>query len=412
MALAQVYDAYVDAAGSIGDYTEVSDAITDTKRTTYVKTGSYSTFTQDQNQSEIIFEPGCTITGAVTLSGENASIVFGNGIDIQGVLTITGVGCFVEFENGGDIDGIDIDAASVRSYLNGGGLGTISDGGTSVQGLLLDGDDSIVENISLDTTTGSSGESACDINADRSVLSNCKIIDSEEDGITCLGTDNIMIGITMLDADVSSVLVSGPRNILIGSNLAGAVTSVSIGSLGDDSIIYGNICGKGISVNATGENCVIGGNRVLTNAIADSSGTSTVALNDQGTASCAVTGTLQSAGATESEIVSGGKTLILTLTNATWRNISTSDFATAFQTLLTGDQDGNTVGWDDVKTTILASGAMARTSDTVFTITLAAAATYNIAAGETITLADLDDTVLESESAITPDDTSYSITTV
>jgi len=110
-------------------------------------------------------------------------------------------------------------------------------------------------------------------------------------------------------------------------------------------------------------------------------------------------------------VVAGGKTLILTLTAASWRNQAAGTLATAFQALLTGDEGGGQA-WEDHKATILASGTVVRTSATVMTITYAAAGSYDIASNDTITLAALDETVLESETSITANDTSYLITFV
>jgi len=101
--------------------------------------------------------------------------------------------------------------------------------------------------------------------------------------------------------------------------------------------------------------------------------------------------------------------LILTLTNAVWQNIPASDFATAFQVLMIGNHS-EANDWNNEKSTIIASGAFVRTSDTVLTITLQAAASYSITTTvELVSLVNIGDTVLASESSLTPDEDIYAI---
>ena len=161
--------------------------------------------------------------------------------------------------------------------------------------------------------------------------------------------------------------------------------------------------GDEIEIDTNGENCVVVANRVF-GTIDDNSGTSTVMYNDLGTATCTVTGTLAD-GCNESDIVAGGETLILTLANAVWQNPLTDAL---FEALLSGDlAEANS--WNNEEGTIM-SGAVARTSDTVVTITLAAAAAYSISGNETVSLANLAGTVLGSEDSITPDVVDYVVT--
>lgn len=100
----------------------------------------------------------------------------------------------------------------------------------------------------------------------------------------------------------------------------------------------------------------------------------------------ALTGTAIAGGVLESEIVTGGETLIITLTGDTWKSTVGADNAitTALIAGITGD-DAGANGWDDEVTITHAN--VARTSDTVVTITLPAAAAYAIAANETVTVA-------------------------
>jgi len=103
-------------------------------------------------------------------------------------------------------------------------------------------------------------------------------------------------------------------------------------------------------------------------------------------ASVAVTGTA-AAGLTESQVVTGGETIILTLTNSTWVAAGAT-FDAQRQNIIDGlDSDGvEATGWNTLIRDAMDVSAVVRTSDTVVTITLPAAATYDITADETVTV--------------------------
>ena len=106
-----------------------------------------------------------------------------------------------------------------------------------------------------------------------------------------------------------------------------------------------------------------------------------------GVPSVAVTGTAVAGGVTEGEIITGGETIILTLTNDTWHADVGSDSAATTALIAGLDSDGaETAGWDAVVKANLVFGDVARTSDTVVTVTLGAEPTYQITADETITV--------------------------
>jgi hypothetical protein len=103
-------------------------------------------------------------------------------------------------------------------------------------------------------------------------------------------------------------------------------------------------------------------------------------------ASAAITGTITSS-ATEADIVSGGETIIITLTNDTWVTAGTA-FDAQRQNIINGldSAQSETYGWDaEVKAKIAVTDVV-RTSNTVATITLDAEAAYSITANETITV--------------------------
>lgn len=104
-------------------------------------------------------------------------------------------------------------------------------------------------------------------------------------------------------------------------------------------------------------------------------------------ASAAVSGTIVAGGVLESEIIAGGETLIVTLTNDTWVATVGADNAIT-QAVIDGlDSDGTApAGWDAVVKAGLTYTAVTRTSDTVLTITLPAFASYVIPSDETVTV--------------------------
>lgn len=103
------------------------------------------------------------------------------------------------------------------------------------------------------------------------------------------------------------------------------------------------------------------------------------------TRSAAISGTA-TASISETDIVAGGKTIIITLTSEKW--VSAAWFDAIRQDIINGldSAQSEATGWDAVVKAGLATTAVVRTSDTVVTITLSAFATYDITAQETITV--------------------------
>jgi hypothetical protein len=103
-------------------------------------------------------------------------------------------------------------------------------------------------------------------------------------------------------------------------------------------------------------------------------------------AAAAVTGTA-TAGIDEADVVAGGETIIVTLTGDTWV-ASGATFDAIRQDIIDGldSAQAEALGWNNEVRDNLAVTDVARTSDTVVTITLSAQASYNITAQETITV--------------------------
>lgn len=92
-------------------------------------------------------------------------------------------------------------------------------------------------------------------------------------------------------------------------------------------------------------------------------------------------------GLTESEVVDGGKTIILTVAGDTWVTAGAT-FDAQRQAIIDGitSAQSEAAGWNAEVRDAMAVTAVVRTSDTVVTVTLPAAAGYDVDANETITV--------------------------
>lgn len=102
-------------------------------------------------------------------------------------------------------------------------------------------------------------------------------------------------------------------------------------------------------------------------------------------ASVSLSGTVTSS-ITEADIVAGGKTIILTVTNDTWVTAGAT-FDGQRANIIAGltSAQSELLGWNNVVKVLQNVTGVVRTSATVVTITLDAFATYDISAQETIT---------------------------
>ncbi len=102
--------------------------------------------------------------------------------------------------------------------------------------------------------------------------------------------------------------------------------------------------------------------------------------------SIALTGTA-TASITEADVITGGKTIILTVTNDTWVAAG-GTFDAQRQNIINGltSAQSEALGWNNVVKALQGVAGVVQTSGTVVTITLDAQATYDITATETITV--------------------------
>ena len=103
--------------------------------------------------------------------------------------------------------------------------------------------------------------------------------------------------------------------------------------------------------------------------------------------SAALTGTI-TASVNEADIVAGGKTSIITLTNDKWIAAGAGSFDLQRDEIIAGfdSAQSEALGWDLVPKATQSLGGVVRTSDTVVTVTWDAFGTYNITAQETVTV--------------------------
>ena len=151
--------------------------------TLLVKSGSYAGWTTSTDNARIRLEPGTTITSAIVLSGDNVTLECGPGCDIQAAITLSGTHGSLLCKNGVDTDGIAV--TGTECFVDGGGWGTIHDGGTTSAGIKIgtSSDDALVLNMASDNTLAQSGLSAVLDQSDRTVFSGVKVIDSDDDEI-------------------------------------------------------------------------------------------------------------------------------------------------------------------------------------------------------------------------------------
>lgn len=105
-----------------------------------------------------------------------------------------------------------------------------------------------------------------------------------------------------------------------------------------------------------------------------------------GFATVTLTGTITAA-TVESDIVTGGKTIVLTVAGDTWVSAGAT-FDAERQNIINGmtSAQSELLGWNNVVKALQGVAGVVRTSDAIVTITLDAQATYNITATETITV--------------------------
>ena len=283
----KTHDLLIDAAGG-GDATVIQTGL-DTMGdafTAFIKQGTYAAgFTEASSGVRIFVEPGTVIQAAIILSGDDITLILGSHCDVTAVITLSGNNCSLICMNGVDIDGVVL--SGDKCLVDGGGWDTLIDGGVANEGLTVSGDDCIVRNISVQTTGGGGQafHALSDAGARNSFVT-IKVVDSDNVSMQLSGTgDVLVVGCVIPDSDSAGIFVAGQRGRVMDNYIASGVAGagIQLTGAGDNSVVVGNIVDaptNTLVVDAAAENCVVVGNRV-DGAVNDSSGTSTVADNDE-----------------------------------------------------------------------------------------------------------------------------------
>ena len=195
--------------------------------------------------------------------------------------------------------------------------------------------------------------------------------------------------------DVSITQSAGTITISGGTQVLSSVQNASLTQVAGTITVSGGTQ----SANATrlvsisqlaGTVTVSGGTQTVQSVqnvqVSQSAGTITVSggTQSENAVSAVLSGTITTA--LESDIVAGGKTIILTLTGDTWV-ASGATFNAQRQNIINGitSAQSETFGWNLVPKMLQSVSGVVRTSNTVVTVTLDAFPTYNVTSDETIT---------------------------
>jgi hypothetical protein len=278
------YDGVVDVGGG-GNWTTIQagdDALDGGDFTMLVKGGTYTAgVTVSTGEARIVVEPGTVIQGAIVLSGDNVTLELGAGCDVQSTVTLSGNNCSLICQNGVDLDGIIV--SGNFGFVDGGGWDTLSHGGSANDGISVSGTDTIVQNISAQTSGG--GYDACESSGERTTFDKIKVVGADRFGFLASADEVKILNSVIADSGSENIFSNSTEGLIAYNycNSAG-LDGIECDDSGDNSVIIGNTvrdqASDSIELSAACENCVVVGNRT-DGAIADNSGTSTVTGNDE-----------------------------------------------------------------------------------------------------------------------------------
>jgi len=185
------------------------------------------------------------------------------------------------------VKGISGDSSADQLFIDGGGWDTISDNtnSTSTSAIsMIANDDVVIRNISANSPTGAGGgQEAIELTGTRGCVVNCKVVDSDNNGIE-IATQGLVSGCIVLGADADGIRPTGANvRIIASQTIATGDDGCDVNSQ-DDCIVYANVfqSATGSSIEVSGDNNIAVGNR-LDGAPADTGTSNTIAANDEAT---------------------------------------------------------------------------------------------------------------------------------
>jgi len=248
--------------------------------------GTFSGFTIGSGITQGVLleiEPDTTISTATVIQGSNITLWCRGCLTVSGLLTMSGDNNSVICGNGSSFSGLKFDGS--LCYFNGGGSDTLVNGALANHGIEISSSaqDNVAENFAIQTT-GSTAFNAIDIQGDNNKVFKFIVNDSGDECCVISGDNNLLSGFITKGSDNDSIVINGgSNNIITLFNVKDMDGSNGINLTGDSDC---NIVTAGINQFATsiGGSCdsnIVSGNRIVS-AVSDSGVDSISGNNDVG----------------------------------------------------------------------------------------------------------------------------------
>jgi len=196
----------------------------------------------------VYFEPGTTIDngaasdGTITVSAEDVTLEFGAGCTVDGLITWSGANANLKGRNNLNA------AAGISSTANyfsadGGGFGSLFDGGSTRSPLQITEFAPLCQNFSCQSSGSQEGWYLNNTGAFSGGMAvSVKVADSGGNSYRIASIGSINIGISVLDGTARGIYALGDQNIVLGSFIEGTYTDQGLYlSSSDKSIASGNL---------------------------------------------------------------------------------------------------------------------------------------------------------------------------
>ena len=286
----EIFGTVVGATNADAATITAGEALMTGSDTMYIQCGSYTeSVTFDQDNIEVIFAAGTTVTGTLTFTGDNVCVLMGPSCTVTGLITVSGTGTSIICENGCSFGPISVSATAVGFLFDGGGWGTVIDSlldAVNHAFVVIDGASYVtLMNCTVQNTPGGGAKSAVVNNAEYGNIINVKIGDTDNFAIF---TDKyaLVLGCLVVGSDNHSIYNGDINSRFIGNQVESGAHNdgMHCASAGDNAVVYGNILncfGDPVFVHPDCENVIYVANR-MDGAADDTSGTSTSGGNNTG----------------------------------------------------------------------------------------------------------------------------------